>query len=171
MTQGTDEAGSSAVEAIEANYTPDGNDWTITVTGRGQTLTGTAPEIIAARDRADQLVEKIAPSEKLRTVVHMLSGDAVAFTSTYLSARLAKPTEAEPAVTEEEDDAESAVDSDDAEDTAAPTDENSTDAADAEEDDGGSDKPENDEPEDAAAEPAATEDAAPAPAATEAAAP
>jgi hypothetical protein len=80
-------------EPIEVNYEPEGEDWQVTVTGRGQTLRGTAPGLIAARDRADQLVEKLVPGEENRRVVHLLNGDALAFTSAYLSARLAKPTE------------------------------------------------------------------------------
>lgn len=78
-------------DPIEVNYVPDGDDWQVTVVGRGQLLTGKAPGLIAARDRADQLVEKIAPEEKHRTVVHLLDGDALQFTSAYLTARLAKP--------------------------------------------------------------------------------
>lgn len=77
-------------EPIEANYVPDGEDWTITVTGRGKQLTTKAPGIIAARDRVDQLVEEVAPDEEHRTVVHTLNGDAVQFTTAYLTARLAK---------------------------------------------------------------------------------
>jgi hypothetical protein len=84
-------------DPIEVNYVPDGDDWQVTVSGRGQRLTGKAPGLIAARDRADQLVEKLAPEEKFRTVVHLLDGDAVEFTSAYLTARLAKPTGTEPA--------------------------------------------------------------------------
>ena len=53
----------SMADPIEANYTPDGDDWTVAVKGRGQTLTGRAPGLIAARDKADQLVEKLAPEE------------------------------------------------------------------------------------------------------------
>jgi outer membrane biosynthesis protein TonB len=86
-------------EAIEANYVPDGDDWTITITGRGKTLTAKAPGIIAARDRTDQLVEQLAPEEKTRTVVHLLNGDAVEFTTAYLTARMTKsepPAEPEP---------------------------------------------------------------------------
>ncbi|MGH3862279.1 hypothetical protein [Actinokineospora sp.] len=75
-------------EPIEANYTPDGDDWKVEVTCRGKTLKATAPGLIAARDRADQLVEKLAPNEEIRTVVHTLEGDAVNFTATYLTARL-----------------------------------------------------------------------------------
>lgn len=81
------------MEPIEANYVPDGDDWTITIVGRGKTLTAKAVGLIAARDRADQLVEEIAGQEKNRTVVHRLDGDALQFTTAYLNARLAKPTE------------------------------------------------------------------------------
>lgn len=80
-------------EPIEVNYEPDGEDWHVTVTGKGQSLRGKAPGLIAARDRADQLVAKVVPDDAQRTVVHLLNGDALAFTSAYLSARLAKPTE------------------------------------------------------------------------------
>lgn len=81
------------MEPIEANYVPDGDDWTITIVGRGKTLTATAPGLIAARDRADQMVDELAGDEKRRTVVHRLDGDALEFTTAYLSARLAKPAE------------------------------------------------------------------------------
>lgn len=84
-------------DPIEVHYTPDGDDWTVVVKGRGQTLTGRAPGLIAARDRADQLVEKIAPEEPgHKTVVHLLNGDAVEFTTAYLTARLAKPEPEKP---------------------------------------------------------------------------
>ncbi|SMD24318.1 hypothetical protein [Kibdelosporangium aridum] len=88
------------MEPIEANYVPDGDDWTITIVGRGKTLTATAPGLIAARDRADQLVEELAGNEKNRTVVHRLDGDALEFTTAYLNARLAKPEEPAPATEE-----------------------------------------------------------------------
>lgn len=84
-------------DPIEVNYVPEGDDWQVTVSGRGQRLTGKAPGLIAARDRADQLVEKVAPAEKFRTVVHLLNGDALEFTTAYLTARLGKPSDAEPA--------------------------------------------------------------------------
>lgn len=84
-------------EPIEANYVPDGDDWTITVSGRGKQLSASAPGIIAARDRTDQLVEELAPDEEYRTVVHLLNGDAVQFTTAYLTARMAKPEVPEPA--------------------------------------------------------------------------
>lgn len=85
-------------DPIEVNYTPDGDDWAVSVKGRGQTLTGRAPGLIAARDRADQLVEKIAHDEQGHpTVVHLLNGDAVEFTTAYLTARLAKTEPAEEA--------------------------------------------------------------------------
>lgn len=88
-------------EPIEANYTPDGDDWTITVKGRGRTLTATAPGIIAARDRTDQLVEELAPDEEHRTVVHLLNGDAVEFTTAYLTARMTRAEPPPPAEAEE----------------------------------------------------------------------
>lgn len=84
-------------DPIEVNYIPDGDDWQVTVVGRGQQLSGRAPGLIAARDQADQLVEKIAPNEEHRTVVHLLEGDAVQFTTAYLTARLAKPEAPAPA--------------------------------------------------------------------------
>lgn len=33
-------------DPIEANYTPDGDDWAVVVKGRGKTLTGRAPGLI-----------------------------------------------------------------------------------------------------------------------------
>jgi hypothetical protein len=77
-------------DPIEVNYTRDGEDWSVSVTGRGRTLTGRAAGLIAARDRADQLVEELTPDERRRTVVHLLDGDALQFTTAYLTARLAK---------------------------------------------------------------------------------
>ena len=89
-------------EPIQANYVPDGDDWTITVSGRGKQLTASAPGIIAARDRTDQLVEELAPNEEYRTVVHLLNGDAVQFTTAYLTARMAKSEPPAPAPEPEE---------------------------------------------------------------------
>lgn len=84
-------------DPIEVNYVPDGDDWQVTVSGRGQRRIAKAPGLIAARDRADQLVEKLAPEEKLRTVVHLLNGDALEFTTAYLTARMGKTADPEPA--------------------------------------------------------------------------
>jgi hypothetical protein len=87
-------------DPIEAHYTLDGDEWTVAVQGRGRTLTGRAPGLIAARDMADQLVTQLTPEESGRkTVVHMLNGDAVEFTTAYLTARLAR-TEDPPAAEE-----------------------------------------------------------------------
>ena len=77
-------------EPIMANYTPDGDDWTVEVTAAGETRTATAPGLIAARDATDQLVEELVPDDAVRTVVHTLDGDAFEFTSAYLAARLGK---------------------------------------------------------------------------------
>lgn len=89
-------------DPIEVNYVPDGDDWQVTVSGRGQKRTAKAPGLIAARDRADQLVEQVAPDEKFRTVVHLLDGDALEFTTAYLTARLAKPAEEKPRADKDE---------------------------------------------------------------------
>lgn len=85
-------------DPIEVNYVPDGADWTITIKGRGQTITDHAAGLIAARDRADQLVEELTKEESShRTVVHLLDGDAVEFTTAYLTARMARTEPAEEA--------------------------------------------------------------------------
>lgn len=84
------------VEAITASYVheSDAADWTITVHGLGKVLKGKAPGIIAARDRVDQLVDKIT-KEPTRTVVHLLNGSALDFTATYMQARLTRTPEPE----------------------------------------------------------------------------
>ncbi|MDQ7805014.1 hypothetical protein Q5425_14815 [Amycolatopsis sp. A133] len=78
------------VETITATYVQDDADWAITVSGRDKELTARAPGIIAARDRADQLVEELAGDAKT-TVVHLLNGSALDFTSAYMTARLTLP--------------------------------------------------------------------------------
>ncbi|MEV6874393.1 hypothetical protein [Amycolatopsis sp. NPDC051128] len=78
------------VEAITATYVQEDADWTITVSGHGKELTARAPGIIAARDRADQLVEQLGDGGKT-TVVHLLNGSALDFTSAYMTARLTLP--------------------------------------------------------------------------------
>lgn len=72
---------------ITVEYTRDGDDWKVTVQASEKSLTGQAPGLIAARDRADQLVDKLEPERERRTVVHLLDGDAFAFTTAYLHAR------------------------------------------------------------------------------------
>ena len=78
---------------ITVNYTPDGDDWTVTVAVAGEptTRSATAVGLIAARDRADQLVAQLTPDDDRRRVVHLLDGDAYAFTNSYLQARLGLP--------------------------------------------------------------------------------
>ncbi|MET7993557.1 hypothetical protein ABZU76_21915 [Amycolatopsis sp. NPDC005232] len=78
------------VETITAAYAHENDDWTITVSGRGGARTAKAPGIIAARDRADQLVDELAPDGR-PTVVHLLNGSALEFTSSYMTARLTLP--------------------------------------------------------------------------------
>lgn len=81
------------VEAITATYVQEDADWAITVSGHGKELTARAPGIIAARDRADQLVEELGGDGKA-TVVHLLNGSAFDFTQTYMTARLTLPKQA-----------------------------------------------------------------------------
>lgn len=81
------------VEAITATYVQEDADWAITVSGRGKELTARAPGIIAARDRADQLVEELGGDGK-NTVVHLLNGSALDFTQAYMTARLTLPKQA-----------------------------------------------------------------------------
>ncbi|WIX82362.1 hypothetical protein QRX50_17145 [Amycolatopsis carbonis] len=78
------------METITATYAHENDDWTITVSGRGEERTAKAPGIIAARDRADQLVDELAPDGR-PTVVHLLNGSALEFTSSYMAARLTLP--------------------------------------------------------------------------------
>jgi hypothetical protein len=80
-------------EPITAFYVQTDDDWTITVSSlgeEGEELTASAPGIIAARDRTDQLVEQLTPEDK-PTVVHLLNGSALEFTAAYMTARLTLP--------------------------------------------------------------------------------
>ncbi|GAB3005247.1 hypothetical protein AB0K14_10880 [Actinosynnema sp. NPDC050801] len=72
---------------ITANYRRAGDDWAITVRAAGKELDATAPGLIAARLAADQLVDEIAPGCADRAVVHLLDGDALAFSVAYLHTR------------------------------------------------------------------------------------
>ena len=83
---------------ILVNYRPQGEDWTVDVQAEGTVLTEQAPGLIAARDRADQMVEKLtgADTERKPTVVHLLEGDAFAFTTAYLHARHGLSTRPQP---------------------------------------------------------------------------
>ncbi|GLY64678.1 hypothetical protein [Amycolatopsis taiwanensis] len=78
-------------EPIVATYAQQGDDWTVTVSGHGKVLTAQAPGIIAARDNTDQLVDQLGPTAKGATVVHLLNGSALEFTSVYMTARLTRP--------------------------------------------------------------------------------
>ncbi|HEV7909423.1 MAG TPA: hypothetical protein VGP03_14850 [Pseudonocardiaceae bacterium] len=72
---------------ITVNYVSDGDDFSITATAGKRTSTARAPGLIAARERAEQLVEEMVDGESGRAVVHLLDGDALAFTTAYLHAR------------------------------------------------------------------------------------
>lgn len=88
------------VDAITATYAREDDDWSVKVAGVGRELRARAPGIIAARDRADQLVEKLAGEGANPTVVHLLDGSALEFTTAYMTARLARP---EPAAEGEQE--------------------------------------------------------------------
>ncbi|RJQ76375.1 hypothetical protein D5S17_18140 [Pseudonocardiaceae bacterium YIM PH 21723] len=75
------------IEPITVNYTPDGPNWTITVTQGSKELKATEPGLIAARCRADQITEELEPDKHTRVVVHTLNGDPIEFTMAYLQAR------------------------------------------------------------------------------------
>jgi hypothetical protein len=72
---------------ITADYRRDGDDWAVTVRAPGKRLDATAPGLIAARVHAEQLVDEIAEGHADRVVVHMLEGDAFAFSTLYLHTR------------------------------------------------------------------------------------
>ncbi|NIH78818.1 hypothetical protein [Amycolatopsis viridis] len=76
---------------ITAIYVQEDDDWAVTVTGQGRSLTARAPGIIAARDRVDQFVEELGEVAKGATVVHLLNGSALEFTAAYMTARLTRP--------------------------------------------------------------------------------
>ncbi|WP_309114109.1 hypothetical protein ACQPW3_06495 [Actinosynnema sp. CA-248983] len=76
---------------ITANYRRDGDDWAVTVRTAERALDAVAPGLIAARVQADQLVDEISGGNEDRAVVHMLDGDAYAFSVVYLHTRHGLP--------------------------------------------------------------------------------
>lgn len=72
---------------ITANYRRVGDDWAVTVRAAGKQFEATAPGLIAARLAVDQLVDDIAAGLTNRSVVHLLDGDAFAFSVAYLHTR------------------------------------------------------------------------------------
>lgn len=82
-----DAEGIMANEHITANYVPDGDDWSVTVTSGSEKTTARAPGLIAARDKADQIIDQVAPNPHGRVVIHLLDGDGFAFSTAYLQAR------------------------------------------------------------------------------------
>lgn len=90
---------------ITANYRRDGDDWAITVHAGDRRLEASAPGLIAARLAADQLVDEIAVGRANRAVVHLLDGDAFAFSVAYLHTRagLAPPSAGKPEASNTQD--------------------------------------------------------------------
>ncbi|MCP2333940.1 hypothetical protein [Actinoalloteichus caeruleus] len=74
---------------ITVNYVQDGEDWTVTVVGEESSRTDHASGLLAARARADELIEELSGGHPV--AVHLLDGDAVAFTRAYLYARHVAP--------------------------------------------------------------------------------
>ncbi|QFZ17092.1 hypothetical protein [Saccharothrix syringae] len=72
---------------ITANYRRDGDDWAVTVRAGADELAATAPGLIAARIAAEQLVAQLAGGRAHPAVVHLLDGDAFAFSVAYLHTR------------------------------------------------------------------------------------
>ncbi|MFC6092734.1 hypothetical protein Q5530_16065 [Saccharothrix sp. BKS2] len=72
---------------ITANYRRVGDDWAITVRTGDAELAATAPGLIAARVAVDQLVTELAGGRAHPAVVHLLDGDAFAFSVAYLHTR------------------------------------------------------------------------------------
>lgn len=91
---------------ITVNYTSNGDDWTVTVALTQKDARTPAPRtakatgLVAARDQADRLVAQLAPDSDSRRVVHLLDGDAYAFTNSYLQARLGLPEQTRPRSTD-----------------------------------------------------------------------
>lgn len=80
------------VEPITATYTRDEGQFQVVVTGHGQSRTGTAPDILTARELANRLANQLTPAgEATPVVVHLLDGSGVAFTRTLLTAQLGLP--------------------------------------------------------------------------------
>jgi phospholipase/lecithinase/hemolysin len=89
-------------QPVTVNYVRNKRGWKVTLEYRGQRrsiVTTSAAGILAARNRADQLVEQLESQENQQhTVLHLLDGDAYAFTSSYLHARFGFANPRPPAV-------------------------------------------------------------------------
>ncbi|WP_433269307.1 hypothetical protein ACQPZF_06590 [Actinosynnema sp. CS-041913] len=76
---------------ITANYRRAGDDWAVTVRTAEKSVDAIAPGLIAARVQVDQLVDELAEGHADRAVVHLLDGDAFAFSVAYLHTRHGLP--------------------------------------------------------------------------------
>ena len=82
---------------IYADYAPTEDGWVVLVTCAGHRLRDVAEgDLVAARDTANALIATIASTVGHRPVVHLLDGDALAFTGAYLSERLGIPVDPVP---------------------------------------------------------------------------
>ncbi|APU13436.1 MULTISPECIES: hypothetical protein [Actinoalloteichus] len=92
--------GVQASSHLVAEYTSDGEDWTITVSNGVETRSAHAAGILAAREATDRLAGELHAGEGSPTIVHLLDGDALAFTSAYLTARHVSPRPDQPRAAE-----------------------------------------------------------------------
>ncbi|ASO18965.1 hypothetical protein FHR81_001231 [Actinoalloteichus hoggarensis] len=92
--------GAQASSHLVAEYASDGDDWTVTVSDGVQSRSVHAVDILTAREAADRLARELHAGEGDPTVVHLLDGDALAFTSAYLTARHLTPRSDESRITE-----------------------------------------------------------------------
>ena len=86
------------MDTITATYsqTDDTAEVTILVSGLPETdaaMTATAPDLLAARTLVDQLTAQHPPTNgSTPVVIHLLNGDAAAFTRAYLTATFTQPS-------------------------------------------------------------------------------
>lgn len=80
------------MELVTAAYTHDEDEFRVVVSGYGTSMTAAAPDVTAARELVDRLVTQLIPANgSVPVVVHLLDGDAIAFTRAYLAAQLGLP--------------------------------------------------------------------------------
>ncbi|AOS62247.1 hypothetical protein [Actinoalloteichus hymeniacidonis] len=88
--------GAQPASHLVAEYTVDGDEWTVTVSDGTHIRTARADDLVTARESADRLAGELRTGGEHPTVVHLLDGDALAFTSAYLTARHVTPRASRP---------------------------------------------------------------------------
>ncbi|OLR94408.1 hypothetical protein [Actinokineospora bangkokensis] len=97
-------------DAVYVDYQESGGGWVVTVKHDGEELVDRADgDLVSARDCANTLIATLAAVHGHRPVVHLLDGDAVAYSAAYLSERAGLPWKREdPAETPAVEPAEAA---------------------------------------------------------------